>query len=102
MNTALDDPNLVAKINSTKTISAAMWMTVIGTLGILFLPLMVSGIIDELGFDKKQAGYIAAAEMAGVAIASGLGIFWVRRVNWRIIGTYATVVGYRLELTATG
>jgi predicted MFS family arabinose efflux permease len=61
-------------------------------LGILFLPLMVGGIIAELGFSELQAGYVAAAEMAGVAIASGLGVFWVRRVDWVKIGTLSTIV----------
>ena len=79
-------------IDKISTISAAMWMTVIGTLGILFLPLLVSGIIDELGFSAQQAGYVAAAEMAGVAIASGMGVFWVRRVNWRTISTLSIIV----------
>jgi len=68
-----------------------MWMTVIGTLGIMFLPMMVSGIIDDLGFTQKQAGYVAAAEMAGVAIASGLGILWVRKVNWVTTAKLATL-----------
>jgi predicted MFS family arabinose efflux permease len=74
------------------TVAAAMWLTVVGTLGILFLPLMVGGIIAELGFSELQAGYVAAAEMAGVAIASGLGVFWVRRVDWVKIGTLSTIV----------
>ena len=87
-----DDPNIVEAINKISTVSAAMWMTVIGTLGILFLPLMVSGIIDELGFTKKQAGYVAAIEMAGVAIASGLGVFWVRRVNWVSVALIGTIL----------
>lgn len=86
-----NDPELIEKINKTSTVIAAMWMTVVGTLGILFLPLMVGGIIAELGFSEKQAGYIAAAEMAGVAIASGLGIFWVRRSNWITISILSTL-----------
>lgn len=98
----IDDQDLVEKINRKSTVSAAMWMTVIGTLGILFLPLMVSGIIDELGFTKKQAGYIAAIEMAGVAIASGLGVFWVRRVNWVTTATIATILFLAANWVSTG
>lgn len=86
------DSRLVEQINRITTISAAMWMTVVGTLGILFLPLMVSGIIDELAFTKQQAGYVGAAEMAGVAIASGTGVYWVRRCDWTFIGAAATIV----------
>lgn len=84
------------------TVAAAMWLTVVGTLGILFLPLMVGGIINELGFSELQAGYIAAAEMAGVATASGLGVFWVRRVNWVKIGTVSTVVFIAANWLSTG
>ncbi len=97
-----NDPHLVEKINRISTVSAAMWMTVVGTLGILFLPLLVSGIIDELGFSNKQAGYVAAAEMAGVAIVSGLGIFWVRRVNWVTVATLSTVVFIAANWASTG
>jgi len=98
----LEDQELVQKINKTSTVSAAMWMTIIGTLGILFLPLMVGGIIDDLGFNKKQAGYIAAVEMAGVAIASGAGVFWVRRVNWVTIATISTIVFIAANWVSTG
>lgn len=87
-----DDPVLVEKIDKTMTVAAAMWLTIVGTLGILFLPLLVSGLIDELSFDKKRAGFIAATEMAGVAIASGLGVIWVRRFNWRTTAVASTVI----------
>ena len=87
-----NDPELIAQINKISTVAAAMWMTVVGTLGILFLPLMVGGIISELGFTEKLAGYIAAAEMAGVAVVSGLGVFWVRRINWVTIAILSTVL----------
>ncbi len=73
---------IVETINRTRTVIAAMWLTVVGTLGILFLPLLVGALVGELSFSETQAGNVAAAEMAGVALASGLGIFWVRRVNW--------------------
>lgn len=86
------DEEVAAQINRYATISSAMWMTVVGTLGILFLPLIVTGIIDDLGFSKQQAGYIAAAEMAGVAIISGSGVFWVRRLDWVDAAVLATVV----------
>lgn len=97
-----NEPELIAKINRISTIAAAMWMTVVGTLGILFLPLMVGGIIDDLGFSEKQAGYIAAAEMAGVAVASGLGIFWVRRVNWVTIAILSTLAFIAANWASTG
>ncbi len=97
-----NDPELIKKINQISTVAAAMWLTVIGTLGILFLPLMVGGIISELGFSEKQAGYIAAAEMAGVAIASGLGIFWVRRVNWVTVSILSTIAFIAANFASTG
>ncbi len=98
----INDEEILATVNRTSTISAAMWMTVVGTLGILFLPLMVSGIIDDLDFSKKQAGYIAAIEMAGIAIATGFGIFWVRRVNWVLVASIATIVLAVANWASTG
>jgi predicted MFS family arabinose efflux permease len=86
------DEEVAAQINRYATISSAMWMTVVGTLGILFLPLIVSGLIDDLAFTKQQAGYVAAAEMAGVAILSGSGVFWVRRFDWVDAAVMATLL----------
>lgn len=97
-----NDPELIAQINKISTVAAAMWMTVVGTLGILFLPLMVGGIISELGFTEKLAGYIAAAEMAGVAVVSGLGVFWVRRINWVTIAILSTVLFIAANWISTG
>ena len=57
------DEEVAAQINRYGTIASAMWMTVVGTLGILFLPLIVSGLIDDLAFTKQQAGAVAAAAL---------------------------------------
>ena len=86
------DEEVAIQINRYPTIASAMWMTVVGTLGILFLPLIVTGLIDDLGLTKQQAGYLAAAEMAGVAIMSGSGVIWVRRVDWCNVASLACAV----------
>ena len=86
------DEEIVAQVNQFATIASAMWMTVVGSLGILFMPLIVSGIIDRLSFSEQQAGYIAAAEMAGVAIMSGSGVIWMRRIDWVVVSFLAIVV----------
>ena len=79
-------------INTLSAVSIGMWLSVLGTFGILFLPLFVGGIISDLGFSDQQGGYIAAAEMAGVAIASGSGVLWVRKVNWRVASAVSLVL----------
>jgi MFS family permease len=86
------DEEITEQVNRYTTILSAMWLTVVGTLGILFLPLIVSGLIDDLAFTKQQAGYVAAAEMAGVAILSGSGVFWVRRLDWVDAAVLATLI----------
>ena len=34
------------------------------------MPMLVGGMIDDLGFSEQQAGYVAAVEGMGLVVAS--------------------------------
>jgi predicted MFS family arabinose efflux permease len=46
------------------------------------MPLLVGGMIDDLGFSEQQAGYVAAIEGAGLVLASLVTALWIRKVSW--------------------
>lgn len=45
-------------------------------------PGFVQGLVEYYGFNEQQAGYVAAAEMWGIAVTAILLIFLTSRVNW--------------------
>ena len=56
--------------DSTKLLLSAMLMVVIGMSVFIVQPGFVQGLVEHAGFDDKQAGYIASAEMFGIAFTS--------------------------------
>lgn len=48
------------------------------------IPLILGAFVDHLGFQAGSSGYIISAEILGVAVANGLGFFWVNRLQWRL------------------
>ena len=69
---------------------AAIWVAAVGVIAYMFLPLLLGGLADDLGFTNKQLGFIGAAEAGGMGIANAVAIYWIRRSNWRLI-IYASV-----------
>lgn len=54
----------------------------LGPAAIILMPMLVGGVIDDLGFTEQQAGYIASLEGMGLVLASLLAALWVRKVSW--------------------
>ena len=73
---------------------------VIATLVFLILPIMVSSIAEQFGWNEKQIGWLAAADMGGSALASLLLAGVISRLDWkksiRIVPLYRRTrdVGY--------
>ena len=64
---------------------AAIWIAVVGVISYMFLPLIVGGLADDLGFSHRELGYVGAAEAGGMGVANALAVFWVRKWNWRSV-----------------
>ena len=98
----LGDPHALVDINSFKFLFAVLLIHTIGPQTAVVLPGFVQGLVESLGFDDKQAGFIVSAEMTGMALATVTMIVLVGRVNWRhvfvislllvIIGNLASIV----------
>jgi predicted MFS family arabinose efflux permease len=54
----------------------------IGPAAIILMPMLVGGLIDDLGLSEQQAGYIASLEGIGLVLASLVAALWVRKVSW--------------------
>jgi predicted MFS family arabinose efflux permease len=72
-------------INSSISIIAAIYISVVGPSVFIVQPGFVQGLVEYYSFSEQQAGYVAAAEMWGIAITAVLLIFLTSRVNWRKI-----------------
>lgn len=79
-----NDRNIV-NINSSLSIIAAIYISVVGPSVFIVQPGFVQGLVEYYNFSEQQAGYVAAAEMWGIAVTTVLLIFLTSRVNWRQI-----------------
>jgi hypothetical protein len=70
-------------INSRQSIIAIVYLAVIGPCVFILQPGFVQGLVGQLGFTEQQAGYIASAEMFGLASTTVLLSFVSSRVAWR-------------------
>ena len=84
--------NRQAAIDAPWPTFAAIWVAVVGVIAYMFLPLMLGGLADDLGFSNRQLGFIGAAEAAGMGIANAVAVFWIRRANWRSIIVWASLL----------
>ncbi|MEM8498502.1 MAG: MFS transporter [Pseudomonadota bacterium] len=75
-------PNTV-DVNSPRSLSAAIYLGVIGAAVFIVQPGFVQGLVGFYGFSEQQAGYIASAEIWGLALTTVLLALGGHRVRWR-------------------
>lgn len=69
-------------INSRKSITAIVYIAVIAPCVFILQPGYVQGLVEHLAFSEEQAGYIASAEMFGLAFTTILLNFISSRFDW--------------------
>ncbi len=72
-------------INSSLSVIAAIYISVVGPSVFIVQPGFVQGLVGYYGFSEQQAGYVASAEMWGATVTAFLLIFLTSRINWRQI-----------------
>ncbi|MEH6454364.1 MAG: MFS transporter [Psychromonas sp.] len=75
----------IVDVNSTKVMIAIVVLAVIGPSMFILQPIYVEGLVEYLYFTKEQAGFIASAEMFGLASMAILVNFITQRFNWRVL-----------------
>jgi predicted MFS family arabinose efflux permease len=92
----VDDPSSAADPGSSRMLTTAMLLVVIGMDCFIVQPGFVQGLVDHLGFDDKQAGYVASAEMFGITITTVAMAWLAARVSWRRLA----IIGLLLDAAA--
>lgn len=80
---------------------AAMLIVVIGMDTFIVQPGFVQGLVDKGGFGEKQAGYIAAAEMLGIASTTVAMVWMATRARWRMLAGAALLLDAAGNLLST-
>ncbi len=87
-----------------RTLAALIAIGVIAVTSLYLQPLLVGGMITDRGFTEQQAGLIASADLAGLALASCFAIAWLSRLSWRTMAWIglAVVLGANVATTRIG
>jgi len=86
-------------------LAAAIALSVAGIAAFSILPVMIGAIADAQGLGASEAGFIAAADLCGFALASLLAGIWIRGFNARRVATaglLAAFIGNVLSLHTPG
>jgi predicted MFS family arabinose efflux permease len=70
----IDQPSAVLSLLLVASITEAMF---------LLLPSFVGALMDVLHFSPGRTGLLGSADLAGIAVATATGPWWLRRVPWR-------------------
>ena len=92
LNLILGDENDPVDVNSSITLFSAVYMGIVGPEVFILQPGFVQGLVQYLGYSEKGAGYIASAEMWGLAITTVILTFMAGRFNWRHIFLVSLIV----------
>ncbi len=91
-------------INSRTSIIAIIYLAVIAPCVFILQPGYVQGLVEYLGFSEAQAGYVASAEMFGLAFTTILLNFISSRFDWRkltVLFIFISAVGNLLSISLT-
>ena len=70
-------------VNSRSTRWSAILFGVVGVQTFIIQPGFVQGLIEQLRFSERQAGLVASAEVAGIALTALALAFLSPRLDWR-------------------
>ena len=79
-------------VNSRRSIIAIIYIAVIAPCVFILQPGYVQGLVEYLALSEEQAGYIASAEMFGIAFTTLLLIFMEARFDWRKLTVLCLIV----------
>lgn len=93
--------NDAVDINSKATLYSVFLIGVIAPEVFIVQPGFVQGLVEYLGFEDQGAGYVASAEMFGLAATTILMTFVAHRVNWRAVIFGSLVVMFIANVACT-
>lgn len=84
--------NAMRNVNTPGILLAILYISVIGPAVFIVQPGFVHGLIAGYHFNDQEAGYIASAEMWGIAVTTLVMGFVLHRFNWRTMMALAALV----------
>ncbi|MGI9289204.1 MAG: MFS transporter [Pseudomonadales bacterium] len=69
-----------------RTVVAGVLMYMLAPLGMTLVPLLVGAAAKDLEFSDSQVGFLASADLLGIAAAAVSAPFWLHRISWRVAG----------------
>ncbi len=99
----IGDRNNAVDVNSGKSLFATIYLSIIGPAVFIVQPGFVQGMVEFLGFSEPEAGYVASAEIWGIAITTLVLTYLANRIDWRKILVFSAllaVVGNFLSIYA--
>src|SRR5678815_5678442 len=79
-------------VNDRRALVAAILLGVVGPEVFIVQPGFVQGMVQYLGFDDRAAGYVASAEMFGIAATTVAMTFAAQRFNWRRVVAWSLAI----------
>ena len=83
-------------VNNPRSVAGMIYLVVVGVCVFIIQPGIIQGFVNELGLTPEQAGYVASAEMWGLALMTVALTFFASRINWKkltLIGLLIAIVG---------
>ena len=77
----LSDGNV--DVNSTRTVALIIYLAVVGPCVFIIQPGFVQGLVENLGLTPGEAGYIASAEMWGLALTTIVLTVVAHKYDWQ-------------------
>ncbi len=93
--------SMAVDVNSNVSLFAAIYLSVIGAAVFIVQPGFVQGLVEFYGFDEQQAGYIASAEIWGLALTTVVLALGGHNYSWQRIFRLSIVLFVLGNLAST-
>jgi MFS family permease len=92
---------LAGDATESRSLVSAILLGVVGPEVFIVQPGFVQGMVQYLGFDDRAAGYVASAEMFGIAATTVAMTFAAQRFNWRRVIAWSLAIMVATNLACT-
>ncbi len=89
-------------VNTTRSITSIIYLAVVGVCVFIIQPGFVQGLVETLGLTPEEAGYIASAEMWGLAATTILLTFVAHKYDWQKLTFWFLLVAVIGNLASIG
>ncbi|MEP1470914.1 MAG: MFS transporter [Halieaceae bacterium] len=101
MSASRDSGSLSVDVNSNVALLSAIYLSVIGAAVFIVQPGFVQGLVEFYGFNEQQAGYIASAEIWGLALTTVVLALGGHNYSWQRIFRLSIVLFVLGNLAST-